>query len=145
MYALLEDHAGGKSLDRQCWRRADAPEKWGLLRPSMTKEGLSNDVVLSLHEDRSGALWIGTDGGGLNRLRNGRFTVYTTKEGLADDAVYAITEDGKGNLWAGTHWRFEPIDRQRTAFANYGVGGGLRNDYVRSTVPRPGWRPLDWH
>src|SRR5207248_2585565 len=39
-----------------------------------TKEGLSSDAVLSIHEDRVGVLWVGTYGGGVNRLEGRRFT-----------------------------------------------------------------------
>jgi len=59
--------------------------------------------VKSIYEDREGSLWIGT-GSGLNRLRDGKFTVYTTKEGLSNDMVWSIYEDREGSLWIGT-WR----------------------------------------
>jgi ligand-binding sensor domain-containing protein len=34
-----------------------------------TNDGLSGNFVLSLQTDREGTLWVGTDGGGLNRLK----------------------------------------------------------------------------
>ena len=39
-------------------------------------EGLLNNRVLCLLFDRLGALWIGTDGGGLFRYQNGSFATY---------------------------------------------------------------------
>lgn len=58
--------------------------------------------VLTLFEDSRGVLWVGTLGGGLTSLENGRFTSYTTLDGLCDDHVAAITEDREGALWIGT-------------------------------------------
>jgi diguanylate cyclase (GGDEF)-like protein len=65
-------------------------------------EGLPNNVVYSLYEDRQGNLWIGTNGGGVSRFKNGKFTPYTSREGLAHDVVRAIGEDQAGHLWVGT-------------------------------------------
>ena len=63
---------------------------------------LQNDWVKVLLEDRSGALWIGTGGGGLVRQHQGTWTHYTTKNGLAGDVVRALYEDPDGILWIGT-------------------------------------------
>ena len=69
---------------------------------------LSNSFVASMVEDRSGYLWIGTDGGGLNRYdpRTRKFTVFrhnpADPESLSHDAVYSLMIDHQGTLWAGT-------------------------------------------
>jgi ligand-binding sensor domain-containing protein/signal transduction histidine kinase len=68
---------------------------------SNTAEIKSSEIV-ALLEDRSGALWLATNGGGLNRLADGRFTRFTTREGLSDDYVRCLLEDRAGNLWIGT-------------------------------------------
>ena len=54
--------------------------------------------VTTLHEDRVGNLWLGTERGGLLRFRDGTFT-----QVAADVAVFAIFEDREGNLWLGTN------------------------------------------
>lgn len=41
------------------------------------RNGLSSDLVKTILGDRSGHVWVGTDGGGLNLLKDGRFTKYT--------------------------------------------------------------------
>ena len=38
-----------------------------------TEDGLANNYVVSLQMDREGTLWVGTDGGGLNRVRRHTF------------------------------------------------------------------------
>ncbi|MCX7753491.1 MAG: ATP-binding protein [Blastocatellia bacterium] len=68
------------------------------------QEGFSaGELVTSFHEDDEGTLWIGTYGGGLNRFRDGKFTVYTTDHGLPDNVIYQILEDGQGNLWMSSN------------------------------------------
>ncbi|MCU0424100.1 MAG: ATP-binding protein [Candidatus Kapabacteria bacterium] len=67
-----------------------------------TKNGLTNDVVFTLLQDKKGVLWIGTVGGGVNRYENGVFTHLTTQEGLPSDNVRALLEDRNGAVWIGT-------------------------------------------
>lgn len=72
--------------------------------------GLSNDYILSLQLDREGSLWIGTDGGGLNRLRRQVFDVVTPTR---DRVVQTVSEDAAGGMWIGyngggvDYWREE--------------------------------------
>lgn len=66
-----------------------------------TKE-IGHSDIRALHEGRDGSLWIGTGGGGLARLKDGRFTAYTTKEGLSGNIVRSLCEGRDGSLWIGT-------------------------------------------
>ena len=43
-----------------------------------------------IRETPDGALWIGTNGGGVIRLAAGRFTAITHAQGLSSDLVRAI-------------------------------------------------------
>jgi len=63
---------------------------------------LNNDKVTALYEDSGGGLWVGTDGGGLSRMKNHEWTSYTFKEGLSNDSVRALYGDREGSLWIGT-------------------------------------------
>jgi ligand-binding sensor domain-containing protein len=60
---------------------------------------LKDNEVWALEEDNEGTLWIGTYGGGLTQLKNGRFRTFTTADGLPDDVVMRIEKDPAGNLW----------------------------------------------
>lgn len=64
--------------------------------------GLSSDLVLSAWSGRDGSLWIGTADGGLNRVFQGRTTIYNTNTGLRSNTVLAIYEDRSGRVWIGT-------------------------------------------
>ena len=63
---------------------------------------MSVNHISALYEDPTGALWIGTAGGGLLRFWNDRFTAFGVDQGLMNLQVSAITEDLEGVLWVGT-------------------------------------------
>jgi len=64
-----------------------------------TKDGLSTNVIRSMHEDDEGTMWFGTFAGGLMRFKGNRFISYKVADGLFDDNVFAILQDAYGNLW----------------------------------------------
>jgi len=61
--------------------------------------GLGSSAVLSLYEDAAHDFWIGTEGDGLFRLRNGALSHYTTKEGLFSNDMFETIEDDFGYFW----------------------------------------------
>ncbi len=67
-----------------------------------TTAGLSDGSVSSLHEDAEGNLWVGTVGGGLNKLKNGEITSYTQKGNLPSKGEVTVLEGPKQNLWIAT-------------------------------------------
>lgn len=63
---------------------------------------LNHFPIWSLYEDSKKNLWIGKEGGGLIRLKNGKFHHFNVKNKICpDNRVKAILEDRKGNLWIG--------------------------------------------
>jgi PAS domain S-box-containing protein len=63
---------------------------------------LKGTRIISLYEDRVGALWIGAEFGGLARYANHQFTAWTAKDGLPEGKVVSICGDREGNVWVGT-------------------------------------------
>jgi len=63
---------------------------------------LAASSVLALLVDADGSLWIGTNGGGLVRMKDGRFETFGPSEGLTGRKVQALARDGRGTLWIGT-------------------------------------------
>ncbi len=96
-----------------------------------SRDGLSDDVLLCLYEDRWGNLWVGTSGGGLNVLRDGKFEFYTEKDGLSSGYIKAIYEDAEQTLWIGTSGgglnRF--LGKK---FTHYTQKNGLSSNYIES-------------
>lgn len=66
-----------------------------------THEGLSFNDVYCFAQDRSGALWVGTEQD-LNRIQGGTITRFGTTNGLGSRFVMALCVDSRGTLWAGT-------------------------------------------
>jgi len=67
-----------------------------------TAQGLSNNTVRAIHEDRRGDVWIATDFG-LNRVRpDGRVESFAGRGGLGTDYAMAIAEGRDGRIWVAT-------------------------------------------
>lgn len=66
-----------------------------------TSDGLSNNEVWSMMEDRSGNIWIGTSNG-VNRYDGSSFTNFAGESGMSNGHVSALYEDEAGQLWIGT-------------------------------------------
>jgi ligand-binding sensor domain-containing protein/signal transduction histidine kinase len=66
------------------------------------QQGLSNNTVTAIAQDKEGTLWLGTNGGGLNRLSNpGEETIRGfpwSSQGLPG-TIYGMLEDAAGRLW----------------------------------------------
>ena len=58
--------------------------------------------VRTVMRDRTGALWIGTEGDGVFRSQNGRQEQFTKRTGLVNDFVRAFLEGRDGSVWIGT-------------------------------------------
>jgi ligand-binding sensor domain-containing protein len=65
---------------------------------------LSDKLVLKIIEDKSGTIWLVTDGNGIFKYNKGEFTHLTTKNGLTDNSTADILEDKQGNIWIGTFY-----------------------------------------
>ncbi|MCX6626606.1 MAG: triple tyrosine motif-containing protein [Candidatus Solibacter sp.] len=92
-----------------------------------TADGLSNDSVFSILQDRRGFMWFGTQGG-LNRYDGYRITQYRhdpkNPNSLGDDFVQILFEDSRGGIWSGRAFlsRFDPDTETFTRY-NLPEGG----------------------
>jgi serine phosphatase RsbU (regulator of sigma subunit) len=94
---------------------------------------LSNDNIISLFDfpaDSGRVLWVGTFGGGLNRLETGTGQVrrYTTREGLPNNVVYGILGDRRGRLWITTNRGMARLDPPTGDVAVFDVSDGLQGN-----------------
>ncbi len=86
---------------------------------------LSHDKVNSVFEDHEGIIWIGTEGGGLNKLdrEKEQFIRYRHNPDdphtLSHDKVNSVYEDHKGVLWIGTEGGLSRFDREKEQFIRY--------------------------
>jgi ligand-binding sensor domain-containing protein len=85
--------------------------------------------ITALHEDREGALRIGTSRRGLYRARKQAIAVYTKTDGLLENNIYPIYEDASGAVWIGT-W-YGGLSRFKDGvFTNYTIRDGLSSDLL---------------
>lgn len=89
---------------------------------------LSHNYLLSICEDDSGSLWLGTFQGGLNRfdLKREQFTRFRHNardpRSLADDIVHAVYQDRSGRLWIGTDSGLDQYDPATDSFIHHRRG-----------------------
>jgi ligand-binding sensor domain-containing protein/two-component sensor histidine kinase len=106
---------------------------------------LSDNRVISIYEDVVNSndsiniIWIGTIGGGLNKLEYGpsgkfaeikdyKFTNYSEKDGLPNDVIYGILGDDLGNLWLSTNNGLSKFESAKRSFKNYYISDGLQSN-----------------
>ena len=98
---------------------------------------LSHDVVRAILPDPrqpNRVLWIGTAGGGLNRLAmdSGKFDHFTEADGLPNDVVYGVLADTTGRLWLSTNKGLSRFDPSTKRFRNYDAADGLQSNEFNS-------------
>ena len=65
-----------------------------------TEDGLAENSVIAILEDRDGNFWFGTRAG-VTVYDGQTWKTLTTKDGLADNRIEAIFQDHQGDLWFG--------------------------------------------
>lgn len=102
--------------------------------PSPTNS-VSNSI-LTITEDDSKRIWIGSDGHGLTSLdkRTGKTVTYkhndTDSTTLCDNTVNCIQKDHAGNLWLGTNMGLSFFDIKSGKFRSYHTSHGLPNETI---------------
>jgi signal transduction histidine kinase len=111
--------------------------------------GLTEGPVADLHLGWDGALWIATEWGGLNRLKDARISALTSRNGLPCDIVHWAKEDDDGSFWLYTAcglvrirraeleaWIADPKRRVQTTVWDAADGVRLRSFAASSYGPR---------
>jgi ligand-binding sensor domain-containing protein/signal transduction histidine kinase len=107
------------------------------------EEGLSQSVVTSVLQDRTGYLWVGTEDG-LNRYDGYNFKVYKpdtdNQNSLSDNWITSLAEDAQGYLWVGTRLgglnRYDPTTDKFTRFQHDEANpSSISNNKVSSILP----------
>lgn len=104
--------------------------KFTVFDKSNTPEFRDN-AIMALVEDRQGSLWIGSYGGGLTQLKDGKFKNYSTRDGLSNDYVYSLAADPDDSIWIGTS--AGGLNRlSKGKIKNYTVKDGLIDNVIWS-------------
>lgn len=88
------------------------------------RHSLSSNIIRDINQDHTGAIWIATWGGGLNRLdeKTGgilRFLNDPVHEDTYENAGRRIFVDRRGTVWAGTRGGLQRYDPVKKAFKRY--------------------------
>ncbi len=103
---------------------------------------LSSDLVLSVCPDpisSDSILWVGTEGGGLNRLNinTGAVKRFDDKSGLPNNVVYCIQADTRNNIWLSTNFGLCQFNTQTFSTQNFNTWDGLpHNEFNRYEYSR---------
>ena len=106
--------------------------------------GAPEATVRSFASTRDGALWMGTNGGGLARYRDGIFTRVTRADGLPSDLIRSLYQDSDGWLWVGTEGRglarLDPQSfggeqsRKKSGIVRIGTNDGLFDEVIHQIL-----------
>ena len=133
---LLVDHNGtlwaasAEALNRFNPRT----ERFTTYRPNSQNRSL---FYVELVEDKSGALWLGTQSSGLQRFdpASGQFTNFYQHDlnrpgTLSDSRVNSIHFDGAGTMWVGTQNGLDKFDSKTGTFKAFTRRNGLPANVV---------------
>lgn len=91
-----------------------------------SKNSLSNNNVTSIIQDKSGIIWIGTFGGGVNKYdpSQKKFEIFKYKRedprSLGNDFIHTLYEDSEGTIWIGTGLSgLNRFDRKTNSFTRF--------------------------
>ena len=97
------------------------------------RNGLSQNSVNRIFQDRTGFVWIGTKDG-LNRYDGHSFRIYNSENsGLGRNFITAFYEDTEGNIWIGTDggvYIYNSLLDSFTAFDDVTEAGVVIHDFV---------------
>ncbi|MFN8574457.1 MAG: ATP-binding protein [Gemmatimonadaceae bacterium] len=132
------------SADGSVWAVAAMPDATSqLLHASSSKvvrygpkDGLPAAELRAVRALDDGSVWVGTYGGGLAALHDGRFHTITAADGLAENVVTSLLTDDAGNLWMGGNRSIHRVSlaeaaqflsgtRRRVNGVGYGKSDGL--------------------
>ncbi len=99
------------------------------LGKSLENTNTTNEVI-SIHEESSSSLWIGTEGKGLfnYKLDSKEVRKYGISQGLFNEVVYGILPDDSGNLWLSTNGGLFRFNIEKEEFKNFDKSDGIQGN-----------------
>ncbi|MCB9334736.1 MAG: hypothetical protein H6586_01190 [Flavobacteriales bacterium] len=95
--------------------------------------GLKNNHIITIYQDRTGNIWFGSAGSGLVKLGTKAFTYFDNIEGLNSPSIFSITEDNHKNIWITTiddgiyKYDFKSV-------THYNINNSIPGNIIRSST-----------
>ena len=98
--------------------------KWTHYQADGKKNSLSSNKIICILDDHAGNLWLGTDGGGLNKfnLQDKTFEIFGESSGMDGNVVYGILQDDNRTLWISTNnglFNYNPVTKKFNQYSNW--------------------------
>lgn len=125
----------------EMWFGTDGDGVWHLtdngeaLVQYSTSNGLVNNRVRAIVEDRDNGIWFATRGG-ITVLKNGNFRSYTEENGLPANRIRDIAVSESGTIWIGSRNGLVRMDEDSLRI--YNTEDGLVNNLIQTLTPEPG-------
>jgi len=97
-----------------------------------TIPGLSDHLITAITQASDGAMWVGTDGDGLDRWQAGNIQHLSTHSGLLSETILALAPGAAGSMWIGTPDGLNHIEGAKVR--TYTSADGLPDDLIRSLL-----------
>ena len=102
------------------------------------RNGLSDNRVKSLIQDKEGFIWIGTESGGLNRFDGHNFLTFKNNpldsNSIANNAVNSIAEDGDGSIWIANMSHVSKYDQISGRFTQYSLKSEEAKEHLANSL-----------
>lgn len=102
-------------------------------RPGVGTNTLASSAILSVMEDNSGLLWIGTSGGGLSTLdrKTDTYVHHPDLSTATNNSVLSLMQSSDGKIWVGTYGgglnSYDPITKKIKLY-------GLNDVLIEGTI-----------
>jgi signal transduction histidine kinase/ligand-binding sensor domain-containing protein len=97
------------------------------------QDGLPDDAVTALFEDREGSLWVGTRNGGLAQFTDRTLATNAGPPSLREESIESVCEDHAGVMWFGTR---RGLTRWKDGIEHtFTTADGLPDPRVYATFP----------
>jgi class 3 adenylate cyclase/HD superfamily phosphodiesterase len=95
---------------------------------------LSNNTILSIAQSKTGKLWIGTYGGGLNEINTSTGEVNRCEafDVMQNSTIYSILFENENTMWCSTNNGLMKVNLLDSAVTNYYENDGLQSNEFNS-------------
>jgi signal transduction histidine kinase/ligand-binding sensor domain-containing protein len=97
-----------------------------------TVPSLPDHAITAITQTSDRAMWVATNGDGLNRWQSGSIQHFSTRNGLPSEIVLALAPGTERSIWVGTPDGLSHIEGNHVK--NYTSADGLPDDLVRSLL-----------